>query len=58
VTSRGMNEADMDTIAGLIDRALLARDDDTALAQVRADVERLTAGFPLHRGVEEPVAAR
>ncbi len=58
VTSRGMNEADMDLIADLIARALGAREDDAVLAALHAEVERFTAGFPLHRGVEEPVAAR
>ena len=58
VTSRGMVEADMDTIADFMTRGLAAREDDAALAALRAEVERFTAGFPLHRGVEDPVAAR
>ena len=40
VTTRGMNEADMDTIAGLIDRALKGED-------VKAEVHAFAGGFPL-----------
>jgi glycine hydroxymethyltransferase len=57
VTSRGMNEADMETIADFIARGLDTGDDPARLSALRAEVERFTAGFPLHRGVEEPVAA-
>jgi glycine hydroxymethyltransferase len=48
VTSRGMGEADMDTIAELIARALGAPDDDGVLAAVRAEVETLCRKFPLY----------
>jgi glycine hydroxymethyltransferase len=58
VTSRGMNEADMDAIAGFIARALEAPADDARLAALKVEVERFTADFPLHRGVEELSAAR
>jgi glycine hydroxymethyltransferase len=40
VTTRGMNEADMHTIAGLIDRALKGED-------VKAEVHAFAGGFPL-----------
>ena len=48
VTSRGMGEADMDIVGGLIARALAAPDDEAALAAVRKDVESLCRKFPLY----------
>jgi glycine hydroxymethyltransferase len=48
VTTRGMREAEMDTIAGFITRALKTPEDDRALAMVRAEVEALCEKFPLY----------
>ena len=48
VTTRGMREAEMDTIAGCITRALKTPEDDRALAVVRAEVETLCEKFPLY----------
>jgi len=48
VTTRGMKEAEMDTIAGLITRALKTPEDDRALGMVRAEVEALCQKFPLY----------
>jgi glycine hydroxymethyltransferase len=48
VTSRGMREAEMDTIAAFIARALASPDDDAALAAVRIEVEGLCRKFPLY----------
>jgi glycine hydroxymethyltransferase len=48
VTTRGMREAEMDAIAGLIVRALQAPGDDASLNGVRADVEALCRKFPLY----------
>jgi glycine hydroxymethyltransferase len=48
VTTRGMGEPEMDTIADLIGRVLAAPDDDRALAMVRAEVEALCRRFPLY----------
>jgi glycine hydroxymethyltransferase len=48
VTSRGMREPEMDTIAGLVTRALAAPDDDRALSMVRTEVEALCRKFPLY----------
>jgi glycine hydroxymethyltransferase len=48
VTTRGMREAEMDAIGGLITRALATPDDDRALAMVRAEVEALCRRFPLY----------
>jgi glycine hydroxymethyltransferase len=48
VTSRGMGESEMDTIAELIARALETPDDDGALKMVRSEVESLCRKFPLY----------
>lgn len=48
VTSRGMKEADMDTIAELIDRALMGNKSDAVLAEVRGEVNALMTRFPLY----------
>jgi glycine hydroxymethyltransferase len=48
VTTRGMREAEMDTIGELITRALTAPTDDRALAMVRTEVETLCRKFPLY----------
>jgi len=48
VTSRGMGEAEMETIAELIARALGSPEDDGVLATVRAEVEALCRRFPLY----------
>ncbi|HLO01920.1 MAG TPA: serine hydroxymethyltransferase [Symbiobacteriaceae bacterium] len=46
-TTRGMKEAEMVQIADLIDRAISARDDEAALDAIKAEVQALTARFPL-----------
>jgi glycine hydroxymethyltransferase len=48
VTTRGMGEAEMDTVAELIVRALKTPDDDHALGIVKAEVEALCRRFPLY----------
>src|SRR6187431_1974843 len=48
VTSRGMGEPEMDTIAELITRTLKTPDDDRALGMVRTEVETLCRKFPLY----------
>jgi glycine hydroxymethyltransferase len=48
VTTRGMGEAEMPTIARLIDRVLKAPDDAGEKAAVREEVRQLTRGFPLY----------
>ena len=48
VTTRGMREPEMETIADLIARALQTPDDDAALAMVKAEVEGLCRKFPLY----------
>jgi glycine hydroxymethyltransferase len=48
VTTRGMREADMETIGELFTRALKTPEDDRALGMVRAEVEALCRTFPLY----------
>jgi glycine hydroxymethyltransferase len=48
LTTRGMGTAEMERVAELIDRALTKQDEAT-LARVRAEVEDLTAAFPLYQ---------
>jgi glycine hydroxymethyltransferase len=55
VTTRGLGDAEMDHIAGLIDRVLTGRDEDT-VARVRADVRALAEAFPLYAGRAPAVA--
>jgi glycine hydroxymethyltransferase len=49
VTTRGMKEAEMETIADLIARGLQAVGNDAALAGVAAEVRALCERFPLYR---------
>jgi glycine hydroxymethyltransferase len=48
VTTRGMREAEMETVGDLITRALKTPDDDRALGMIRAEVEVLCRKFPLY----------
>jgi glycine hydroxymethyltransferase len=48
VTTRGMREADMDTIADLVARVLAAPEGERTLSMVKAEVERLCRKFPLY----------
>jgi len=48
VTSRGMKEAQMKSIAQLIDRAIVNRAIEDDLAKVRTEVEKLTKQFPIY----------
>jgi len=50
LTSRGMGEAEMATIAEIITSAIASRDDATQLDQQRARVAELCARFPLYEG--------
>jgi glycine hydroxymethyltransferase len=45
-TTAGMGPAEMRTIGALIGRTLRSRDDDGAVARVRAEVHELCTGFP------------
>jgi glycine hydroxymethyltransferase len=48
VTTRGMREADMESVGELIVRALKTPEDDRALDMVRTEVEALCRRFPLY----------
>ena len=48
VTTRGMTEAEMKTIAGLIAEVLAAPEDESVKARVKAKVRDLTSAFPLY----------
>ena len=48
VTTRGMGESEMRTIAELIDSVLTAPDDESVARKVRGEVRDLTGGFPLY----------
>jgi glycine hydroxymethyltransferase len=48
LTTRGMKEADMEAVGVLISRALKAVEDESALAEVKRDVQKLCARFPLY----------
>ncbi|MBS3887021.1 MAG: serine hydroxymethyltransferase [Dethiobacter sp.] len=48
VTSRGMQEREMEVIADLIAEALAGRDDDLVRASVSARVAKLCAAFPVY----------
>ncbi len=57
VTTRGMKEEDMATIAQFIHQALRAADDAAALERVRQQVEDFCLQFPLHKPVYEREAS-
>ena len=51
LTTRGMGEGEMKTIAGFIDRVLKNPDDEALHAEVKKDVHALTRGFPLYADI-------
>ena len=53
VTTRGMKEEDMATIARFIHQALEGGDDNAAIERVRQQVEDFCLQFPLHKPVYE-----
>ena len=48
VTTRGLREAEMDTVGGLIARVLASPDDDGVAAMVKQEIEALCRKFPLY----------
>jgi glycine hydroxymethyltransferase len=57
VTTRGMKEAEMDVVAGLIDEALTARADDAALKRVKEATTALCRRFPIYPEIMERMLA-
>ena len=49
VTTRGMKEEDMKTIASLIDRVLSDHENEEVIKTVRGEVNALMANFPLYK---------
>jgi glycine hydroxymethyltransferase len=48
ITTRGLQEGDMDTVADLIDRVLMNPEDESNLSSVRNEVNTLMKQFPLY----------
>ncbi len=48
ITTRGLREGEMATVADFMTRALAAPEDDGALAKIRSDVEAMCRKFPLY----------
>jgi glycine hydroxymethyltransferase len=48
LTTRGMKEKDMEEVGRLISRALAAVENESALADIKRDVGKLSARFPLY----------
>jgi glycine hydroxymethyltransferase len=57
VTTRGMKEAEMDTIAEMIDRVVSNPTDEKLIANVREEVKRLTSRFPLYPDLTNAASA-
>ncbi|MCF6268158.1 MAG: serine hydroxymethyltransferase [Melioribacteraceae bacterium] len=49
VTTRGMKEAEMKSIASFIDKAIINCDDESVLTSINAEVKELNSKFPLYR---------
>lgn len=47
ITTRGLKEADMETVVALIDRVIQAIDNEAVLAEVKREVNQLMERFPL-----------
>jgi glycine hydroxymethyltransferase len=47
VTTRGLKESDLETVAGFIDRALMSKDDPAALAKIKQEVADFCRRFPM-----------
>ncbi|HBA59357.1 MAG TPA: serine hydroxymethyltransferase, partial [Elusimicrobia bacterium] len=52
VTTRGLKDKDMATVAGFIDEAVKAHADDKALKGIKEQVKQLCSKFPMYPGFE------
>ncbi|MCH8545847.1 MAG: serine hydroxymethyltransferase [Cryomorphaceae bacterium] len=50
ITTRGLNEKDMDVIADFIDRSLVNRNDEKAISELREEINTYMSRFPLFDG--------
>lgn len=50
ITTRGLDEADMEMVAQFIDRSLQAANDDAVLDQIKSEVHAFMKDFPLFAG--------
>jgi glycine hydroxymethyltransferase len=48
ITTRGMKEGDMETVASMIDKVLMNVDDEKVIAEVKTDVKQFMQQFPLY----------
>jgi len=48
ITTRGMNEADMETVVDMIDRVLMNIDDENKVNSVKEEVKQFMTRFPLY----------
>jgi len=48
VTTRGMNEAHMETVVSMIDKVLMNADDENVIASVKKEVKEFMGQFPLY----------
>ncbi len=49
ITTRGMKESDMGKIADLIDTVLMNKDNESKIAEVKAEVNQWMKNFPLYK---------
>jgi glycine hydroxymethyltransferase len=48
ITTRGMKEAHMETVVGMIDKVLMNADDEAVIASVKSEVKEFMQQFPLY----------
>lgn len=53
VTTRGLKESDMTTVAGFIDEAIKHKDNDAMLTSIKGKVKDLCSKFPMYPGFEK-----
>jgi glycine hydroxymethyltransferase len=57
VTTRGMKEAEMRDLAGIMDECLKKKDDRAVKARLRGRVAEMSALFPVYPGLYEEMPA-
>jgi glycine hydroxymethyltransferase len=51
VTTRGMQEKDMETVVAMIDKVLMNADDEKTISETKAEVKNFMQQFPLYPGL-------